>query len=627
KLWDDVEYQDRTVKLWSALAERYADHAAVAAYDVVNEPFGDFKVNISPIMKDLFGRIHDAIREHDRDTLIYAPGTLQGIAFYGNPADEGWSHVGFTEHTYPGLFGWGEASLAGHARFLTQWVGGKARMIDAMDVPYLVGEFNVVFDHVGGPELMRAYFDTYASQGWASTMWAYKITKARPGVEPSNWYLATNEESFDMTDLREIDDQTLEARFRSLSTIPLAVDEALREALTTSEPAALSLPQIEVVFEASDETPAGWGLADVGGASPGGSEVLPDGRWQVSGGGIDIFNDHDDFRYVYRSADDSAALWTRLDAMDETDRFAKAGIMLRTSTEPDAAHALLHALPDGRVVYATRPATGSMTDEQTLAVSGFPVGLGVQRDQDALLLHFTDADGKWQTHRVSAPTFAEGLLGLAVLAHDEAALCRAVFAAPSDSKPVLEMHSQSDTPAPNLLQNASFETVENADAAADRSKHWNRWGHWLNRQEGWTPVRSGQAIQAYHHWQIDSADNSGIWQDLAGLTAGSTYEFGVYANFDPGQAGKAKPASVELRLEAAQPDGRMLTLASRSYPAADLASGEGWSRLTLSGQAITENLRVLLIVYPAEDGPRDGALKFDDVSLRLLDPSTQDEPS
>ena len=68
-------------------------------------------------------------------------------------------------------------------------------------------------------------------------------------------------------------------------------------------------------------------------------------------------------------------------------------------------------------------------------------------------------------------------------------------------------------------------------------------------------------------------------------------------------------------------------LAELTQAAADLAAGDGWSRLTLAGQAINENLRVLLIVYPAEDGPRDGALKFDDVSLRLLEPPAQDEPS
>ncbi len=618
KLWDSREYQDRTVALWIALAERYGDHPAVAAYDVVNEPFGDFKVNISPVMRDLFGRLHDSIRAVDPDTLIYAPGTLQGIAFYGDPADQGWTHVGFTEHTYPGLFGAGEASLDNHGRFLSQWVGGKARQIDAMDVPYLVGEFNVVFDHVGGPNLMRTYFDTYNAQGWAATMWSYKITTASPGVEASNWYMVTNDESFDMTDLRTVDDQTLEKRFRSLGYMPLAIDDDLRDAMTRPKPASLAIPDHQAVFEAADQPIEGWTVADIGGASPGGFVTMADGRWSVYGGGSDIFNDHDDFRLIYRSATEGQTLWTRLDAMDATDQYAKAGVMLRESTAPDAAHVLLHGLPDGRIVFATRPQRGGLTQEQTLAISGFPMGLAIERNSDGMILHYTNAEAQWQTKHVASPTLDTNLIGLAVLAHDEAALTQAVFAAPSDEPQAVTLVENPNTDEANLLRNASFETAEDPTHAADRAKHWNRWGQWFNRQTDWTPVRSGDSILAYHHWQIEAGDSSGVWQDVNGLTPGRTYEFQAFGNLDPGAAGKSIPSAIELRLEAPQPDGSVLTLATRTYPAKDLATADGWSRLSLTGQAVSETMRVLLIVYPADSAPRDGAIKLDEVSLRAI---------
>lgn len=620
RLWTDRLAQERTIWLWSQLAERYRDHPTVVAYDVVNEPFGDFKTDISPIMADLFGRLHDAIRAVDAHTLIYAPGTLQGIAFYGDPSDRGWSNVGFTEHAYPGLFGWGETSLHGHARFLKQSVAGKTREIDAMGVPYLVGEFNVVFDHVGGPDLMREYFDTYNGQGWGATMWSYKIVKPTPGIEDSNWYMVSNDVSFDMNDLRTVDEAVLRERFESLGTMPLAVDEALREALTETEPGRVPLPELDVVFEAPDQTVPGWVIRDIGGATPGGLAVMDDGRWSVWGGGTDIFAARDDFRFIHAPASADAALWTRLDEMDATDRYAKAGLMLREDASPDAPHALLHALPDGRVVFAQRRERGGLTEEQTLAISGFPVGLGLERDGDEIVLHYTDAEGQWRSTHRPGPAFEEGSVGLAVLAHDQSVLCRAVFAAPSfDDRPLVQRLS-TDIATDNLAQNPSFETVEHAQTAPDRAKHWNRWGHWINRQEGWTPIRSDETILAYHHWRIESADNSGVWQDVTGLTPGQTYELEVFGNLDPGQAGGRAPASVELRLETPRPDGTVLTLATRGYPAEDLATGEAWSRLTLSAEATDPTMRVLLIVYPSDDGPRDGALKFDDVSLRTAAP-------
>lgn len=627
RLWTDAAMQDRTVALWSALATRYAQHPAVAAYDVVNEPFGDFNVNISPVMKRLFGRLHDIIRAVDPDTLIYAPGTLQGIGFYGDPAAQGWTHVGFTEHAYPGLFGVGETSLAGHARFLSQWVGGKARALDAMDAPYLVGEFNVVFDHVGGPALMRRYFDTYNDQGWAATMWSYKIVKPAPGIEDSNWYMATNAETFDLRDLRRVDDTELERRFRSLSTMPLAVDDDLREALRSPRPPAVPLPDVDATFTAADHPVDGWATDDVGDAAVGGLAVRADGRWVVWGGGRDLFNRADEFRFVHQTAGDQAALWTRLDAMSATDQYAKAGVMLRESVAPDAAHVLLHALPDGRVVLAQRPATGEPTTEQTLAISGFPIGLGLAREDEELVARYTVADGTWREARLPAPAFESGRIGVAVLAHDEAALNRSVFAAPSTTARPAVLQA-AGVAAPDLLQNGSFETVKNAQTESDQAQRWNRWGQWLNRQTDWSPVRTGQAILAYHHWEIADTESSGVWQDVDGLTPGARYTFEVYANLDPGQAdGSAAPASVELRLETPRADGSTLTLATRTFPARDLATGDAWSRLTLNAPATGGTMRALLVVYPAEDAPRGGALKFDDVSLRQRDAAEAPEPN
>ena len=615
RLWTEPRMQDRTVWLWEQLAERYADEPAVAAYDVVNEPFGDFDTNVSPVMLDLFGRIHDAIREVDPDTLIYAPGTLQGIAFYGDPASHGWSNVGFTEHAYPGLFGLGETSLAGHARFLAQWVGGKARQLDAMEVPYLVGEFNVVFDRVGGPDLMRTYFDRYNGLGWGATMWSYKIIKPEAGVGPSNWYMVTNGEPLDLSDLRTVGADELEARFRSLGTMPLAVDEELRQALTDSAGGGVELPEVEAVFDPPANLLQDWRVKDIGGATPGGLVPLGDGQLAVYGGGRDIFGRHDSFRFMYAETETltDAGLFTRVDSLDATDRFAKAGLMLRDGLEADAAHALLHVLPDGRVVFAQRRKPGGLTEEETLSVPGLPAGLGLERDGAELVLHYTDAEGHWQTVRRDGPEFEYGQVGVAVLAHDGFAVTRAVVAVPAfgDRPPVQPLAAED---AANLLRNASFEDAQQPGPSEDQAANWNRWGDWLNRETGWTPVRDGKAILAYHHWRIEKPESAGVWQDVDGLEPGREYTFTAWANRDAGDEG-GTPNDVELRLEAPQADGTLLTLATRAYPAEDLATGGDWSRLSVSAPARGTAMRVLLIVNPADEAPRAGALKFDSLSL------------
>ena len=155
------------------------------------------------------------------------------------------------------------------------------------------------------------------------------------------------------------------------------------------------------------------------------------------------------------------------------------------------------------------------------------------------------------------------------------------------------------------LANSSFEA---AGAQGDQAESWLRWGDWMNRESGWTPVKDGTCIIGYHHWQIEKGDNSGLYQDMK-VTAGKDYTFTIYANAD--NAADSKNAeSVELRLEATVA-GTQATVASKTYSTADIATGTDWSKLQVSGVAPNDTLRVLVVINPSKEGPRGGALKFD----------------
>lgn len=163
--------------------------------------------------------------------------------------------------------------------------------------------------------------------------------------------------------------------------------------------------------------------------------------------------------------------------------------------------------------------------------------------------------------------------------------------------------------AKNLLTNGSFETV---GEGGDQAEGWFRWGQWINREDGWTPVKDGKAIIGYHHWQIESADDSGMWQDVT-AESGKQYTFTVYANRD--DAGdKSLADTVELRLEAVYDD-HQVAINSTTAKVADLATGQEWSKLTVKGTAPNAKLRVLIRVVPAKAGSRGGAVKFDDARL------------
>jgi len=172
--------------------------------------------------------------------------------------------------------------------------------------------------------------------------------------------------------------------------------------------------------------------------------------------------------------------------------------------------------------------------------------------------------------------------------------------------------------APPKLINPSF---EEQGETTDRAAGWSRWGDWFNREEGWTPVRNGHCILGYHHWEIPSARDSGVFQDVAGVVKGTSYTFGIYVSVDKAKYPSKDAVSIELRLESTV-GGSQQIVASKLYKVADLPPDD-WQKLTVSGFANSGTLRVLVIVTPSPvDGTRGGALRFDDAFLELTNSTT-----
>jgi len=183
---------------------------------------------------------------------------------------------------------------------------------------------------------------------------------------------------------------------------------------------------------------------------------------------------------------------------------------------------------------------------------------------------------------------------------------------------VLARVSITEEPTAPKLTNPSF---EDPGEATDRAAGWGRWGDWFNREEGWTPVHSGHCVLGYHHWEIPSAKDSGVYQDVAGVAKGASYTFGIYVSVDKARNPARDAVSIELRLESTV-DGSQQTVASKLYKVADLPRDD-WQKLTVSGSANSGTLRVLVIVTPSPvDGTRGGALRFDDAFLEPADSTT-----
>ena len=421
RFWSDKSFRDRTVWLWKEIAQRYKDRPAVAAYEPINEPFGDYKTeNHLPMLIDVMDELYKTIRSVDPRHLIVIPGVRQGITFYGPPHARGWENVLFTEHYYAGVHH-GDASLETHRWQINRQMAWLNDYLEETRMPFLLGEFNVVFGKAGGPLMMRHYYDLFEERGWWGTLWTYKLVQNYAGVGKDNWYMVKNAEPRAPVSIRSASYEEIEAWFRWFGSMDYAVYENLRTALTAADYEHLELeetpPPTRTPF--ADAIP-GWQAGDVAATPAGGQRVFFGSRMDVYGGGRDIWNDHDEFHFVWQPVDGDFTLEATVTNLDAVNPFTKAGIMIRKGLEPGAPHVLLNVFPDSRSVMAWRSEAGGSTAEKKFPVLQFPIRLKLQRAGKTITASYATGGRPWATgHAMTFDWMDAGCLaGLAVGSHD-----------------------------------------------------------------------------------------------------------------------------------------------------------------------------------------------------------------
>ena len=176
-LYSSDECRATMKKLWTAIAERYKDEPAVAAYDLMNEPQNNdgFEENehfVSPWdeaawqqTNDVYREMTAAVRAVDPDHVISVEGIWR-ITNLPNPEDEGWTNMLYQVHLYDDT---------AQFRTLAKEVADYGR---AHGVATLVGEFS----NMAGIEICD-------ENGISWTSWTYKGAKGSNGTW--FWYYGT----------------------------------------------------------------------------------------------------------------------------------------------------------------------------------------------------------------------------------------------------------------------------------------------------------------------------------------------------------------------------------------------------------------------------------------------------
>jgi endoglucanase len=172
---------------------------------------------------------------------------------------------------------------------------------------------------------------------------------------------------------------------------------------------------------------------------------------------------------------------------------------------------------------------------------------------------------------------------------------------PLEAVPVKET-----TDSLSLLKNGSF---EDTGSPPDMARSWTSEGDGLQRVAG--IAHSGKSVLVYQSGP-DLPKTSGIWQEVP-ATPGRRYRFSVFVSRD----GNVPSQEIELRLEGIL-DGHQVVLNSSKIHAAEVASGDRWTLLTVDGTSLGSSIRASIHVTRGTASNNRLRIKFDDADLKSL---------
>ncbi len=162
----------------------------------------------------------------------------------------------------------------------------------------------------------------------------------------------------------------------------------------------------------------------------------PIGTYTMTGSGADIWNvngvEADEFHFAYKMLTGTGSIIARVASVENTNDWAKAGVMIRETLNPDSAHAFACVTPGNGVASQGRPSTGGASFNTNQAGITAPYWVKLERSISGNFTVSHSANGtSWQpvtgATPQNIPMGSNVYVGLALTSHDAALTCQAVL--------------------------------------------------------------------------------------------------------------------------------------------------------------------------------------------------------
>ena len=230
-------------------------------------------------------------------------------------------------------------------------------------------------------------------------------------------------------------------------------------------------------------------------ASTGSFVEAPAGTFTMTGSGTDIWYSADEFHYAFKSLTGVGTIQAQVLSVDNTDPWAKAGVMIRETLDLGSKFAAVYITAGNGCRFQARTDTdidatsdtSVVTTEQTAITA--PYWVKLERDVAGSLRGYYSTNGtnwtamSWNPQNISMSSNI--YIGLAVTAHNASAICEAKFSNVTTTGSVEAQWSHQDIGITSNAAEPLYVAVSNAtgnpavvvndDPTATQIDTWTEW--------------------------------------------------------------------------------------------------------------------------------------------------------
>jgi glucose/arabinose dehydrogenase len=252
-----------------------------------------------------------------------------------------------------------------------------------------------------------------------------------------------------------------------------------------------------------------WRTTDIGKLNLFGNASISSGTFTLSASGRDIYNNDDHFRFVYQSVNGNCDIRARVTGMTNTNAWAKAGVMIRESLQPNSKNAATILTPSGTASFQRRLTTAGSTSASN-AGAVVPGWVRLVRNGGTFSAYTSTNGSTWTPlgSPVAVSMSSTVFVGLVVTSHNSNALCTATLTNVSviasagtsmASQELAEADALSVYPNP-VNGNTLFVKVSPTEAATAKIQIINALGQTIKQKD----VTSSAELESIH--EIDIQD-------------------------------------------------------------------------------------------------------------------------